>query len=321
MLRELSRKNEYVFSRIIKFLFLCNHTDINRNAMYKSFLLYLTIITFSVLLLTSCTKDEQDSNSLVNDVQTVPVLTTDSVINITYSSAFSGGNIATNGGATITSKGICWNTSPNPTISHSNTVEETGSASFTSNLTGLSIRTTYYVRAYATNSVGTAYGQEVSFSTDSSLYIGVNYAGGVVFYLDTSNIHGLVSANSDAGTSIPWGCPNSQIPGADGTSIGTGKQNTIDIVNGCATSTGFAAALCDSFILNGYSDWFLPSKAELDSMYNKLFLNGVGNFSNNAYWSSSEMTSVFAWQVFFSNGIKQGTNKINLAAVRAVRKF
>ena len=269
----------------------------------------------------SCTKDEQDSNGLNNNISTVPIVATDSVTNITFGSAFSGGKITSNGGISITSKGICWSTSPNPTISQSSTMVGGGSANFTSSLSGLSIRTTYYVRAYAVNSVGAGYGQQVTFSTNSSLAIGSNYGGGIVFYLDTSNIHGLTCSESDQVALTNWGCPNSQIPGADGSAIGSGGQNTIDIVTSCTTSSGFAAELCDGLILNSYSDWFLPSREELKKMYDQLKVTGSGNFSNSAYWSSSEMTSVFAWQVIFSNGITQGTNKTNQASVRAVRKF
>ena len=108
---------------------------------------------------------------------------------------------------------------------------------------------------------------------------------------------------------------------SDGTAIGTGLQNTIDIVNNCTSSTGYAASVCDSLLLNGYTDWFLPSKEELHLMYSNLKLFGTGNFSNSAYWSSSEMTSVFAWQVIFTNGLTQGTSKNSFALVRPIRVF
>jgi len=98
----------------------------------------------------------------------LPALTTTAVTNISNTSATSGGNITSDGGATITARGICWSTSSNPTTSNSRTTNSTGTGSFTSSITGLSANTTYYVRAYATNSVGTAYGSQVSFSTDQT---------------------------------------------------------------------------------------------------------------------------------------------------------
>ena len=95
----------------------------------------------------------------------VPTLTTISITNITKTTATSGGNITSDGGSSITVRGICWNTSASPTISNTKTSDGTGSGSFVSNLTGLTASTTYYVRAYATNSTGTAYGNEVIFTT------------------------------------------------------------------------------------------------------------------------------------------------------------
>jgi uncharacterized protein (TIGR02145 family) len=101
----------------------------------------------------------------------LPTLSTVDMSSITSTSAVGGGNISTDGGAFITEKGVCWNTSPNPTIGNSRTIDGTGSNNFISNLIGLTTNTLYYVRAYATNSVGTAYGtNEVSFTTSSIIH-------------------------------------------------------------------------------------------------------------------------------------------------------
>jgi uncharacterized protein (TIGR02145 family) len=99
---------------------------------------------------------------------TLATLTTTAATSITTTSASSGGNITSNGGAIVTARGVCWNTSANPTIANSNTNDGTGNGTFTSSITGLNPNTTYYVRAYATNSVGTAYGNQVTFSTINS---------------------------------------------------------------------------------------------------------------------------------------------------------
>lgn len=95
----------------------------------------------------------------------VPVLTTADIINITGTTASSGGNITDEGTGTVISRGICWTTSINPTITNSKTSDGAGAGNFTSNLTGLSAATTYFVRAYATNSAGTGYGMAMSFTT------------------------------------------------------------------------------------------------------------------------------------------------------------
>ncbi len=95
----------------------------------------------------------------------VPTLTTADVSSITSSTAISGGNITADGSSIVTARGVCWNTQGNPTVSDNNTIDGSGTGSYASSLTGLSASTTYYIRAYATNSVGTAYGNQVSFTT------------------------------------------------------------------------------------------------------------------------------------------------------------
>jgi uncharacterized protein (TIGR02145 family) len=102
----------------------------------------------------------------------LPTLTTLSASSITTTSATSGGNIISDGGASITAKGVVWSTSTNPTITSSTkTSNGIGTGSFTSNLTNLTPKTTYYVRAYATNSAGTAYGNEITFTTSTPVVL------------------------------------------------------------------------------------------------------------------------------------------------------
>ena len=95
----------------------------------------------------------------------MPTVTTTAISEIDKNTATGGGNVTADGGATVTARGICWSTSQNPTLSDSHTTDGTGTGSFTSAMTGLTANTTYYVRAYATNSAGTAYGEQVSFTT------------------------------------------------------------------------------------------------------------------------------------------------------------
>jgi hypothetical protein len=96
---------------------------------------------------------------------TIPILSSTPVSNITISSATSGGTITSDGGAPINAKGVCWSTNQNPTIADYYSSNGSGASSYSSSMTGLSMNTTYYVRAYATNSVGTAYGDQISFTT------------------------------------------------------------------------------------------------------------------------------------------------------------
>jgi hypothetical protein len=105
----------------------------------------------------------------------VPSVTTNAVSLLSSTSASGGGTISSDNGAAVLARGVCWSTSINPTIANSITNNGTGIGSFTSSLTGLSASTTYYIRAYATNSVGTAYGNEISFTTSTPFVL----AGGV----------------------------------------------------------------------------------------------------------------------------------------------
>jgi uncharacterized protein (TIGR02145 family) len=98
-------------------------------------------------------------------VLALPTLTTTAASSITNNSASSGGNISSDGGSTITARGVCWNTSTGPTITNSKTANGPGTGTYISSITGLTAGVTYYVRAYATNSVGTAYGNEINFTT------------------------------------------------------------------------------------------------------------------------------------------------------------
>ena len=98
-------------------------------------------------------------------VITLPTVITSSVTDVTSTTATCGGFVMNDGNATVTARGVCWSTTNNPTINDSHTTNGTGTGFFTSSITGLTPNTTYYARAYATNSLGTAYGNEVSFTT------------------------------------------------------------------------------------------------------------------------------------------------------------
>jgi membrane protease YdiL (CAAX protease family) len=101
----------------------------------------------------------------------IPVLETKAVTDITDTTASGGGKVLSDGGTPITARGIVWSTTAQPTIADNKTTDGTGTGSYTSHLTGLTSHTTYYVRAYATNRAGTAYGNKISFTTNDAAQI------------------------------------------------------------------------------------------------------------------------------------------------------
>jgi hypothetical protein len=128
--------------------------------------------------------------------------------------------------------------------------------------------------------------------------------------------------NSSLISSRVWGCEGTDITTTAGMG---GQENTTAIINGCSTA-GIAARICDQLVLNGYDDWFLPSKAELNLMHNTLHEQGLGNFSTGApYWSSSQghKEDSFAW--LFSDEVKSYVGlfvtKSSVIYVRAIRVF
>jgi len=121
----------------------------------------------------------------------LPVVNTTNVTSITSSSAKGGGNVTDDGGAPVTAKGVCWSISPNPVISDNHTIDGSGTGSSISFLTGLERGTTYYVRAYATNSIGTAYGKQVSFTTNADLPV-----------VSTTNVTSITSSSAKGGGNV-----------------------------------------------------------------------------------------------------------------------
>ena len=139
----------------------------------------------------------------------------------------------------------------------------------------------------------------LSCSKDNStpaLAIGQDYKGGVIFYIDSTGQHGLIVSYSSS--EAKWGCTNILVSGANGTNIGTGSQNTLDIVNGCSNAVT-AARICSDCTDGGFSDWYLPSRSELSYLHlKKVSLPNVSLPAVNV-WSSTQNSSGGAWYQHF----------------------
>ena len=148
-------------------------------------------------------------------------------------------------------------------------------------------------------------------------------AGGLIFYDKGSYSDGwryLEAAPSDQGTGIQWYNGSYVTTGAIGTAIGTGQANTTAIVT-IQGAGNYAAQFCNDLTVGGYSDWFLPSKDELNLMYTNLKVAGVGGFADTNYWSSSEDYAGSEWAQNFSSGGQGYGNGDYTFRVRAVRAF
>ena len=174
----------------------------------------------------------------------------------------------------------------------------------------------------------------------ASIYLRVGdvYQGGKVAYIlvsgdpgyDATTQHGLIAATSDQSRSITWDRLTGEFPlyqgtnrGAIGTAIGTGFSNTNTII--ASQGTNYAAGLARAYTGGGYTDWYLPSKEELNKLYlNRVAIGGFISNSNGLYWSSSEIQSYpyhSAWLQDFSNGGPLSIFKDFDVNVRAIRSF
>ncbi|MEI7724803.1 MAG: DUF1566 domain-containing protein [Bacteroidota bacterium] len=313
----LSRNNGNLAYRNFYGLYSCSSQFSDLESNY----LYLTMIEAFILY---TEKSTALSVRCLSSITGIAAVTTTASTSVTQTTAICGGNVTSDGGHAVTERGICWSTTPYPTTANSKTINGSGTGSFTSNMTGLTTNTLYYVRSYATNSIATVYGDQVSFTTLVPFFLGQSYNGGKIFYVDGTGQHGLIASTSDQGYPSPgdmvgWGCRPLSIPGTL-TAIGTGAANTALIVaNGC-NNPYYAARVCNDLVLNGYNDWFLPSKDELNQLYLQRGL--FSGFASGYYWSSSEMNADYAFiQLFTSAGTQNNSYKDNYWHVRAIRAF
>lgn len=264
---------------------------------------------------------------------TLATINTIPVTSINAQSAISGGVITDFGNGDISQVGLVIGTSANLTLeSNTFSVDILNANSFISNISNLSPGTTYYVRAYAINQAGTAYGNVITFTTINYQVGGIGPGGGIIFYDKGEYSLGLNQpawrymevASTDLTFSngynyFDYGCNNNNMS-ASYSFIGGGYQNTVNINNGCS-NTQAAGKMCFTAVINGFDDWFMPSKDDMNIMYTNLIPLGLGNFSPEWYWSSTEASNSNAWRKHMSAGNIEVNGKSLLCKVRAVRVF
>ncbi len=192
---------------------------------------FINLIIFTILCLTSCRKDPVP-----------PVVSTSGVSAITQTTATSGGNVTGDGGAEVTTRGVCWNTSENPTVSNNKTSDGAGTGTFTSSLTQLTPGTKYYVRAYATNEAGTGYGSQQSFNTGEVLLATVTTAD-ITSPTQTSAVSGG-NVTSDGGGNVTargvcWSTSQNPTVADSKTTDGSGTGSYTSNITGLTAGTPY----------------------------------------------------------------------------------
>jgi hypothetical protein len=161
-------------------------------------------------------------------------------------------------------------------------------------------------------------------ATTCNVSIGDTHEGGIVFYVDASGCHGLVAKATDEASPMSWSIGTGATD-AIGISIYSGQHNTNKIISKLPPGNALAAQACANLSTNGKTDWYLPSRIELDMMFVNLKLANLGGFANDFYWSSTEVNAVTAWTQNFTNGNQDGLLPFNktgtTSRVRAIRAF
>ncbi|MDA3905997.1 MAG: FISUMP domain-containing protein [Bacteroidales bacterium] len=244
---------------------------------------------------------------------TTPTVTTADISNITTTSAESGGNITSDGGSSVTARGVCWSTNQNPTTADSKTTDGTGTGSFISSLVGLIPWTTYYVRAYATNEKGSSYGELNEFETyvtiidsrDGQVYKTVVIGSQIWFAENLKYLPSVVGYGTGSETT-----PYYFVYGYDGTVVSDAKAtsnyttygvlyNWIAAMNSAASSTSNPSGVqgvCPS-------GWHLPSDDEWKQM--EMFIGMNQSTVDNIGWrgtdEGSKLKSTSGWYVNSGN--------------------
>ena len=272
---------------------------------YIFFFLTLSIVSFN------CQKELSNENLGPG----TPTLTTTVISSITATTAISGGNISSDGGAMITARGVCWNTTANPVLTGSHTTDGSGIGTFLSNITGLNSGTTYHVRAYATNSAGTTYGNDISFTTSTSPGLSIPTITTTAISLITAASAisgGNISSDGGATVTARGACwSTSPAPGVTGnhTTDGSGIGTFISNITGLTANTVYyVRAYASNVAGTAYGNQLsFTTAATAPDVYIAGYEDDIGGLSIAKVWKNGIATSLtiathfgFAYSVFVS---------------------
>ena len=255
--------------------------------------------------------------NLNGNISNYPSITTTAISSITTTSASSGGNLTSIGTSNVTARGVCWNTSPNPTTANSKVNISgtiTSAGSFTSSLTGLTATTTYYVRAYATNGSGTSYGEEFSFTTATPVPLAGSYSfngtnqylsltTGLTFGTGAFTVEGWIyntgTLNADGIIGYPTDAPAPANTGALFLGFFDNKQVTTTVNNSNAQNT-YTYLFTNAITANAWH-YFIYNKNA--SGLAAVFIDGVKSTNtiqdNNNYFGPSTWIGRNYWDGYW----------------------
>lgn len=258
----------------------------------KSTLRRLALLTVAMIVgFASCEDDFGPEHTKPADGGALATVSTNNVTDITANSAICGGNVTSDGGNTITARGICWSTSQKPTTEDDATYSGTGIGSFTANITGLEEGTTYYVRAYAVNSKGTAYGTQKTFTTTTTSGGDGGAITGTINghdYVDLGLPSGTKWATCNIGASQPHNYGNYYAWGETTTKTSYDQSNSVTCGQQINDFSGNATY--DAARANWGGTWRMPTEAEMQEL------------DNNCTWTRTTQNGVNGIRGTGSNG-------------------
>lgn len=254
-----------------------------------------------------CVRNQELANT---DGQTLPVVTTAAVANVSAISATCGGNVTSDGGSVVTARGICWSTTEDPTVNDSHTTDGSGVGNFNSNITGLTANTTYYVRAYATNAIGTAYGASVTFTTGGQPCAGAptvtdvdgNTYATVQIGQQCWMKENLRTKHYSGGGNVDFRYPNNTP--ATQTAYGL-LYSWETVMNGALSSNGnpsFVQGICPS-------GWHLPSRSEWEQLRSTVGGLSTCRCDNNSNYISKALAAPNGWTNYNYSSCYPGYNQ------------